>query len=77
MNILETRRRDLVAGPLVAMAAMGLDVKLGKAAGVDPIMTIIKRPDEIPCKRSTIFRPEWRNRPQCTARSTLRVNISC
>ena len=50
MNILETRRRDLVAGSLVAMAAMALGVKLGKAAGVDPTMTIIKRPDEIPWK---------------------------
>ena len=27
MNILETRRRDLVAGPLLAMAAMALRPK--------------------------------------------------
>ena len=50
MNTLETRRRDLVAGPLVAMAAMALGVKLGKAAGVDSTMTIIKPPNEIPWK---------------------------
>jgi hypothetical protein len=50
MNILETRRRDLVAGPLVAVAAMALGVKLGKAAGVDPTMTVVTRPNEIPWK---------------------------
>ena len=57
MNILETRRRDLVAGPLVAMAAMALGVKLGKAAGVDPTMTIVTRPDEIPWKPLYNFPP--------------------
>ena len=57
MNILETRRRDLVVGPLVAMAAIALGVKLGKAAGVDPTMTIIKRPDEIPWKPLYNFPP--------------------
>jgi hypothetical protein len=50
MNILETRRRDLVAGPLVAVAAMALGVKLGKAAGVNPTMTVVTRPNEIPWK---------------------------
>ena len=50
MNILETRRRDLVAGLLVAVAAMALGVKLGKAAGVDPTMTVVTRPNEIPWK---------------------------
>ena len=77
MNILETRRRDLVAGPLVAMAAVALGVKLGKAAGVDPTMTIITRPDEIPWKPLYNFPPEWRNPPTCSATSTLPANISC
>ena len=33
MNILETRRRDLVAAPLLAMAAMALRPKRAQAAG--------------------------------------------
>ena len=57
MNVLETRRRVLVAGPLVPMAAMALGVKLGKAAGVDPTMTIVKLPDEIPWKPLYNFPP--------------------
>ena len=57
MNILETRRRDLVAGPLVAMAAMALGVKLGKAAGVDPAMTTVTLPDAIPWKPLYNFPP--------------------
>ena len=50
MNTLETRRRDLVAAPLLAMAAMALRLKPAQAAGVNPAMTIIKPPDEIPWK---------------------------
>jgi hypothetical protein len=57
MNILETRRRELVAGPLVALAAMALGVKLGKAAGVDPTMTIVTKPDAIPWKPLYNFPP--------------------
>jgi hypothetical protein len=57
MNILETRRRDLVAGPLVAIAAMALRPKPVHAAGVDPTMTIIKRPDEIPWQPLYNFPP--------------------
>ena len=50
MNLLETRRRDLVTAPLLAMAAMALRPKPVRAAGVDPTMTIVKRPEEIPWK---------------------------
>ena len=50
MNTFETRRRDLIAAPLLTMAAMALRLKPAQAAGVDPTMTIIKRPDEIPWK---------------------------
>src|SRR6202021_792706 len=57
MNILETRRRDLVAGPLVAMAARAFRPKPVHAAGVDATMTISKRPDEIPWKPLYNFPP--------------------
>jgi hypothetical protein len=57
MTTLETSRRDLVAAPLLAMAAMALGVKPDQAAGVDPTMTIIKRPDEIPWKPLYNFPP--------------------
>ena len=57
MNILETRRRDLVAAPLLAMAAMALRAKPVQAAGVDPTMTIVTRPDEIPWKPLYNFPP--------------------
>ena len=57
MNTIETRRRDLVAAPLLAMAAMALRLKPVQAAGVDPTMTIIKRPDEIPWKGLYNFPP--------------------
>ena len=57
MNILETRRRDLVAAPLLAMAAMALRPKRVQAAGVDPTMTIVKLPDEIPWKPLYNFPP--------------------
>src|SRR5580698_4777979 len=50
MNILETRRRDLVTAPLLAMAAMALRLKPARAAGVDPTMTIVTLPDAIPWK---------------------------
>jgi hypothetical protein len=57
MNILETRRRDLVAAPPLAMAAMALRPKRVQAAGVDPTMTIVKLPDEIPWKPLYNFPP--------------------
>lgn len=49
MTILEASRRDLVLGPL-ALAAMAMGMGVGAAAGVDPAMTIVKTPDEIPWK---------------------------
>ena len=49
MTILEASRRDLVLGPL-ALAAMSMGLGVGAAAGVDPAMTIVKTPDEIPWK---------------------------
>jgi hypothetical protein len=57
MNSLETRRRDFVAAPLFAMAAMALGVKLGKASGVDPTMTVVTLPDAIPWKPLYNFPP--------------------
>ena len=57
MNILETRRRDLVAAPLLAMAAMALRPKPARAAGVDPTMTIVTPPDAIPWKPLYNFPP--------------------
>ena len=71
MNILETRRRDLFASPLLAIAAMALRPKPARAAGVDPTMTIVTRRTRSRGSRSTTFRPEWRNRPTCSATSTL------
>jgi hypothetical protein len=57
MNILETRRRDLVAAPLLAMAAMALRLKPAEAAGVDPTMTIVTLPGAIPWKPLYNFPP--------------------
>jgi hypothetical protein len=57
MNILETRRRDLVAAPLLAMAAMALRLKPSHAAGVDPAMTMVTLPDAIPWKPLYNFPP--------------------
>ena len=48
MNKLETRRRDLVAAPLLAMAAMALRGQPSNAAGVDPAMTMVTLPDADP-----------------------------
>jgi hypothetical protein len=76
MNILETRRRDLVAAPLLAMAAMALRVKPA-LAGVDPTMTVVTLPDAIPWKPLYNFPPAWPNPPRCSATSTLQDNILC
>jgi len=57
MNRFETRRRHLIAAPLLTMAAMALRAKPGRTAGVDPTMTIVKRPDEIPFKPLYNFPP--------------------
>ena len=57
MATLETGRRELVLGPMLALAAMALGLRAGQAAGVDPAMTIIKTPDEIPWKPLYNFPP--------------------
>jgi hypothetical protein len=57
MNTFETRRRDLVTAPLLAVAAMALRPKRAQAAGVDPSMTIVTRPNEIPWKPLYNFPP--------------------
>ena len=57
MATLETGRRELVLGPMLALAAMSLDLRAGQAAGVDPAMTIVKTPDEIPWKPLYNFPP--------------------
>src|SRR5579871_61786 len=57
MKLLETNRRELVAGPLLTLAAMSLRMNEAQAAGVDPTMTIVKRPDEIPWKPLYNFPP--------------------
>jgi hypothetical protein len=57
MTILETGRRELVLGPMLALAVMSLGLGKGQAAGVDPTMTIVKRPEEIPWKALYNFPP--------------------
>jgi hypothetical protein len=57
MTILETGRRELVLGPMLALAAMSLGLGKSQAAGVDPTMTIVKPPAEIPWKALYNFPP--------------------
>jgi hypothetical protein len=57
MTTVETSRRDLILGPTLALAALSLGAGAGRAAGVDPAMTILKRPDEIPWKPLYNFPP--------------------
>jgi len=57
MTNIEADRRDLILGPIVALAAISLGIGAGRAAGVDPAMTIIKRPEEIPWKPLYNFPP--------------------
>ena len=57
MTKFETDRRDLLLGPLLALAATSLGMGASHAAGVDPSMTIINRPDEIPWKPLYNFPP--------------------
>ncbi len=57
MTNIEADRRDLILGPMLALAAISLGIGAGRAAGVDPAMTIIKRPDEIPRKPLYNFPP--------------------
>lgn len=57
MTTIETGRRDLIFGPMLALAATSLGLSSSRAAGVDPAMTIVKRPDEIPWKPLYNFPP--------------------
>jgi hypothetical protein len=57
MNVIEPRRRDLIAAPLLTMAAMALRTHSAQAAGVDPTMTQITLPDAIPWKPLYNFPP--------------------
>ena len=57
MTNIEADRRDLILVPMLALAAISLGIGAGRAAGVDPAMTIIKRPDEIPWKPLYSFPP--------------------
>src|SRR6202521_3820951 len=57
MNTFEARRRDLVTAPLLAVAAMALRPRPVQAAGVDPTMTIVTLPNEIPWKPLYNFPP--------------------
>ena len=57
MTILESSRRDIVFGPMLALAAASLSLGNGRAAGVDPTMTIVKLPEEIPWKALYNFPP--------------------
>jgi hypothetical protein len=57
MTILESSRRDIVFGPMLALAAASLSLGSGRAAGVDPTMTIVKLPEEIPWKALYNFPP--------------------
>ena len=49
MSLIETRR-DLLVGPMLALAAASLGIGTAQAAGVDPSMTIVVPPDQIPWK---------------------------
>jgi hypothetical protein len=67
--ILEPRRRDLVAAPLITMAAMARGVRAAHSAGVDPAMTIVKRPDEM------LFKPLYNFPPGTGETATLAGDI--
>src|ERR1700758_257290 len=43
-------RRDLLLAPLFAAAASSFEMGAAQAAGVDPAMTIVVPPDQIPWK---------------------------
>ena len=57
MTAIATGRRELILGPMLALAALSLGVGPSRAAGVNPAMTIVKRPDEIPWKPLYNFPP--------------------
>jgi hypothetical protein len=77
MSELFTTRREMMAVPLFAAAFAMFRAESVKAAGVDPSMTMITPPDQIPGRSSTIFpRAPPRLRPW-SARSRSPANISC
>ena len=48
MSDLIATRRDLLVAPLLALTAASFGVMAASAAGVDPTMTIVKLPAQIP-----------------------------
>ena len=56
-DMMETDRRGLVLGPALALLASALALPASRAAGVDPAMTIVVRPEEIPWKPLYNFPP--------------------
>ncbi len=57
MNEFITNRRDLLAAPLLAAAAASFGIGSAQAAGVDPSMTIVTPPDQIPWQPLYNFPP--------------------
>jgi hypothetical protein len=48
MGNLVLDRRDLLLAPLFAAAASSFEIGAAQVAGVDPVMTIVVPPDQIP-----------------------------
>jgi hypothetical protein len=57
MNDLLARRRDLLVAPLLAALPATLAASPAAAAGVDPAMTIVRLPDQIPWAQLYNFPP--------------------
>lgn len=57
MNDLLARRRDLLVAPLLAALPATLAASPAAAAGVDPAMTIVRLPDQIPWAQLYNFLP--------------------
>ena len=57
MSTMETDRRELVLGSALGVMASALGIGEARAAGVDPAMTILMRPEEIPWKPLYNFPP--------------------
>ena len=77
MGELFTTRREMMAVPLFAAAFAMFRAESVKAAGVDPSMTMITPPDQIPWQELYNFpKTPPRLRPW-SARSRSPANISC
>jgi hypothetical protein len=48
MSDLIATRRDLLIAPMLAFTAASFGVTAAEAAGIDPTMTVVKLPDQIP-----------------------------